>query len=250
MARYSSPVRSTSRRTNPSTEASGGISTPGDGDDEAPAPTAARICRTSSRKVGRSGPTASMTVVERVGAGGDGERGQVVDVDRPDPVVAPAAYGEHREVAEQPGDVVEQHPVAAEQDGRPQHRVGHADLGQRALDLGLPAEVAVRGRDARMRDGHVDDPLDARPARRVEERAQVGHGPVVIGCAVGEADPVGVVERGRALERGGQAEHVVEVERADVQARAARARAPDVPSACVPAVPTAPDRGRWRRPNS
>ncbi len=72
----------------------------------------------------------------------------------------------------------------------------------------------------------------------MEQRARIGDRPAEIGSAVGEADPVRVVEGGGTPERGRQPEHVVKVERTDVQAaagigplRMARQRAHPTPGA-------------------
>ena len=72
---------------------------------------------------------------------GQAEARQVVDVDAADPVVPPASDGEDGQPAQQPGDVVEQHAVATEQNGRPQDRVRDIALGQRPLHHGLAPEV-------------------------------------------------------------------------------------------------------------
>ena len=124
MARYSSAVSSTSCRTSPSSRDRAGTAAPGTRTMRAWLPTASRICvdeleegrplgsdRRRSRCRSCSAPLA------------DAELGQVVDVDGPDPVVAPAADGEDRQAAQQPGDVVDEHAVAAEEDGRAQDGV-------------------------------------------------------------------------------------------------------------------------------
>ena len=109
---------------------------PGTGTIRARLPTAVRIDPTSSRKVGRLGTD---RVDDAILAGHphlQAQLGQVVDVDPTDPVVAPATDREHREVSEQPGDVVDQHAVAAEEDGRSEDGVGEPAAGQGALDAG------------------------------------------------------------------------------------------------------------------
>ena len=216
MARYSSPVSSTSRSTSPKAEARGSHQGAGDADDHAPAPDRAAE-KLHEFHVGR--PLGTHCVGHRVRPIGprlDGHLGEVIDVDGADPVLAAAPDREHRQVAQKPGDVVEEHPIAAEEDRGPQHRVGHAHLGQGAFDLGLAPEVAVRRRRARMGDRHVDDPLHPHLARRMEQQARIGDGTVEVGPVVGKADPVRVVERGGALERRRQPQHVVEIERAHV----------------------------------
>ena len=60
------------------------------------------------------------------------------------------------------GDVVDQHAVPAEQDGRAHDRMRHARLAEDPLDLRLAAEVGVGRVGARVGDGHVHDP--AHPA--------------------------------------------------------------------------------------
>ena len=106
----------------------------------------------------------------------EGQSGQVVNVDGSDPVVPPASDEEHRQAAEQPHDVVDQHPVPAEQNGRPQDRVRHSRPGQGLLDQGLAPKVGKLGRGARVSDAHMDDALYAGLRGGLEQRAGVGHG--------------------------------------------------------------------------
>ena len=98
---------------------------------------------TSSRKVGLSGPTASVTL-SAASAPRHTEPGQIIDVDAADPVVPPPPDREQRQVAEEPGDVVDEHAVAAEEDGRTDDGIGDVGLGQRPLYQSLAPEVGVR----------------------------------------------------------------------------------------------------------
>ena len=175
-------------------------------------PTAARISSTSSTNVGRSGPTASMMRSLDSAAHVDAQAGEVVDVDGTDAVVAAPADAEHREVPQQPRDVVDEHTVFTEEDRRAEDRVGDAGLGERALDEGLAAEVRIRRLDRRVGDAHVHDALHAGPARRVEQRPRVLDGLLVARRAVREPHPVGVVQRRDAFEVAHQRRQVREVE--------------------------------------
>ncbi len=150
--------------------------------------------------------------VAPLGTLGHAQLGQVVDVDGPDAVVAPAPHREGGQVSEEPGDVVDEHPVATEQDGGSENGERQPGLGQRPFDERLAPEVGVGRLDARMGDAHVDDPLDPGPLGRLEEGARVHDGQVVIDLSAGEAHPVRVVEGGGAPERLDQGELVVEVE--------------------------------------
>ncbi len=67
-----------------------------------------------------------------------------------------------------------------------------------------------------MCDADVDNSLDSGAPGRPEERSGVLYGQVVVDALVGEAHPVGVVERGDAFERLDQANLIVEVERANL----------------------------------
>ena len=162
--------------------------------------------------------------VETLGTLLETELDEIVDVDRPDPVVAPTANGEDRQTTEQPRDVVEQHTVAAKEDGGAQHGVRHAGLGEGALDEGLTSKVRQRGVDTRVRDADVHDALDSGPACRLEERSGVLHGQAVVDPLMGEAHPVGVIERGDTFERRDQANLVVEVEWTNLNGGPARRR--------------------------
>jgi hypothetical protein len=86
--------------------------------------------------------------VEHDGVGacaeGDAQPGKVIDVDRTHPVGAEPAHREDRHVTQQPGNVVDQHAVAAEQDRRAGDSVRDAELAEDLLDLGLAAEVRIR----------------------------------------------------------------------------------------------------------
>ena len=61
---------------------------------------------------------------------GQTEAGQVVDMDASDPVVASTADREDGESAEQPCDVVEQHAVTTEEDGRANDGVRDVTFGE------------------------------------------------------------------------------------------------------------------------
>ena len=69
------------------------------------------------------------------------------------------------------------------------------------LHLRLAAEVRQRRVVRRIRDADVHDPANAGRASGPQENARVRDGAVEGGDAVGEADPVGVVERLGAGER-------------------------------------------------
>ncbi len=87
--------------------------------------------------------------------------------------VVTGSDAEHRETPEQPGDVVDEDVTAAEEDRRAEDGVAEPRLAQRALVLGLAAEVRERRIERRVRDGDVNDALDAGLRRGAEERAHV-----------------------------------------------------------------------------
>lgn len=65
-------------------------------------------------------------------------------MDRAHAVPAVAGDGEHRDVTQKPGDVVDQDSVTAKQDGRPEYRIAEARLRKGLLDQRLAAEVVIR----------------------------------------------------------------------------------------------------------
>ena len=69
------------------------------------------------------------------------QRGQIVYVDRLQVVLPIAEYAEDREVAQHPGDVVDQDVFLAEEHGRAQDGVGQPRSGQGVLQDGLASEV-------------------------------------------------------------------------------------------------------------
>ena len=87
MAQYSSGVSNTSCRARPSSRAAAGTMAPGTWTMRARLPTALLMDVTSSTKVGRPGPTASVTLSCVSARLGQTELGQIVNVDAPDPVV-------------------------------------------------------------------------------------------------------------------------------------------------------------------
>ena len=80
-----------------------------------------------------------------------------------------------------------------------------------------------------MGDRDVHDALHSGVYRRVEEGPRVRHGRFVVDAAVGETNPIGVVERRRSSQRLDQARGVIEVEGSDVDAVIALAPSGDVP---------------------
>jgi hypothetical protein len=147
-------------------------------------------------------------------AAADGQPGQVIDVDGPDPVLAAAADREDRQVAQQPRDVVDEHVASAEQDRRAENRVRDAGAPQVLLDLGLAREVRERRAQVGVGDGDMHDPLDPGPPGRVEQDTAVGHRLGVGVAAAGKPDPVGVVQGVHAVQRPGQLILVAEIQRA------------------------------------
>ena len=98
-----------------------------------------------------------------------GQPGQVVDVNRTQPVRTGAADGEHRQAAQQPGDVVDQDAALAEEDRGAKHRVRNSRLRERSFHACLPAKVRVGRVDRRVRDADVHDALDACATGSVEQ---------------------------------------------------------------------------------
>ena len=74
----------------------------------------------------------------------DRQGGQVIHVDRLDAVLPVAEHRKNGELAQQPGDVVDQDVFLAEQNGRTQDRVRDAEVLQVAFQLGLAAEILQR----------------------------------------------------------------------------------------------------------
>ena len=110
------------------------------------------------------------------------------------PVVAAPGDREHGEAAQEPGDVVDEDVLAAEDDGGADDGVGQAGLAYVVLDEGLAAEVG-QGRFGRwVGDADVDYATDAGGYRGIDEAEGVADGGVVVDVASGESDPVGVVE--------------------------------------------------------
>jgi len=92
-------------------------------------------------------------------------------MNRTDAVLAGPAHREDWQPAEQPGDVVDQDAVTAEQDRGPQHGVRQAKITQRLLDRRLAAEVRVRGVGARVGDRYVHHPGHTRLGGCLEQHA-------------------------------------------------------------------------------
>ena len=126
--------------------------------------------------------------------------GQIVDVDAPDPIVAPTSDGEHREVPQQPGDVVDQHPVATEEDRRAQHGVRQPALGQGPSTNALPRKYG-HGRAA-LGWVMLTWTMRCTPARLAawNKAREVGDRQIMIDAPMGESHPVRVVERRRPFE--------------------------------------------------
>ena len=216
MARYSSAVSSTSCRHQPEGAGEEGHGGTRDVDQARPA---ADRAPDFADEFGEGRPFRTDGVgdaVVRLPRLGQAEVGQVIDMDAPDPVVASTADCEDREPAEQPGDVVEQDAVTAEEDGGANDGVGDVALGEGPLHLCLAPEIRQRRAAAGVRDAHVHDPLDPCPPGRVEQRPRVGDGQLVVDGATAEAHPVGVVERGCPRERRHQTQVVVEIQRSHV----------------------------------
>ncbi len=143
---------------------------------------------------------------------GQGEPGEVLHVDRLEPVSA-GGDAEHGQAPQEPGDVVHEHVASPEEDRGPQDRAGEARLAERRLRLRLPAEVGERGIRRRVRDRDVDHALHAGVGRGAEQRAAVRDRAGKRGSAVIEARPVGVVEHPHVAEGGAHRGRLVEPER-------------------------------------
>lgn len=115
--------------------------------------------------------------VDRVVVAGGGclhhEAGVVLDVDRADPVRRSVRYRYERQATGGPGDVVDEAPARAEEACRPQDGEAQAALAHELLDDGLAGEVRQVGVQARVGDGCPDEPLDAGPCRRLDERGRL-----------------------------------------------------------------------------
>ena len=150
-------------------------------------------------------------------AEGDGEGGEVIDVDGLEAVEAVAEDAEEGEFAEDPGDVVDEDVMVAEEDGGAEDGVGEVSGFEGGLEVGLAAEVLEGGVFGGVGDADVDDAADACGLGGVEEGEGVLDGGGVGEGFVVEADPVGVVEGVDILEGLGEGGGVVEREGADVE---------------------------------
>jgi len=203
MAQYSSLVRRTSCRGMPIRRDKRDTVAPGTRTTRARLPTTSRMESTSSRNVGRSGPTASMTLSWRS---------------------APCAM--HRAARSSTWIArIRYCPFP------PTANTGRCRSNQAMLFSKTPfppkrtagrRKVRKRRRNARMSDTHMHDSLYTRSLGGVKENSRVDDRALVIGMIVCEAHPVGVVESGRALKRLEQLERTVEIERSNVDWRVRR----------------------------
>ena len=144
-----------------------------------------------------------------------GEGGHIFDVDGAHAVAAVAGDGEDREAPQQPGDVVDEHVLAAEDDGRPQDRVRKPRLLDGLFEQRLAAVVRQRRGQRRVGDADVHDAPDAGSLRSGDQRPGVVDGAREVRLAVREAHPVRVVEDARATQALDERVGAVEVERGD-----------------------------------
>ena len=129
---------------------------------------------------------------------------------------------EDRQVAEEPGDIVDEHVAAAVQHGRPGDRVGQAGPPQVLLDQGFATVVGQGRPGGGVGYAHVHDSAHACATGCVDQPAAVFHCQVVRDPATGEANPVRVVQRVDAAERGRQDPGAFEVERESLDLRVLR----------------------------
>jgi hypothetical protein len=147
----------------------------------------------------------------------DAQPGHVVHVHGPHLVAAVARHGEHRQLAQQPGQVVQQHRVAAEDQRGPHRQGGHRARLEPGLHPGLAAEVRVGRVDGGVGHAQVHDAAHPGPLGGVDELDAPVDGHVVATVAVAHAHPVRVVEGVDAGEGGGQAVGVSPREGPDVE---------------------------------
>ena len=140
----------------------------------------------------------------------DADIRDIAGVDRADPVATIARDREDRQAPQQPGDVVHQDVAATEDDGRANHRMGQAALGERLLDECLASEVGEARVERGLRDAQVDDAPDSGLTRRAEQRLRVLDRSIEADVAPVEADPVGVVDGRDAFQAAGERIGVVE----------------------------------------
>jgi hypothetical protein len=142
----------------------------------------------------------------------DSEVGEIVNVDGLQAIVTCPEDSEDGEVAEHPGNVVDEDVLTSEENGRTEDRVRKPGFSEVALDQSLPAEV-LKGRILRwIRDADVDYAGNSCATRRGEEGARVVHGLRVAEVSVIEAHPVGVVQNLHSTEGPREPLGVVEVE--------------------------------------
>jgi hypothetical protein len=103
----------------------------------------------------------------------DSEVGEVVNVDRLQAIVTCAEDSEDGEVAESPGNVVDEDVLASEKHGRTQDRVRKPGVSEFALEKGFSTEV-LEGRIFRwIRDADVDHAGNSFATGRSEEGARI-----------------------------------------------------------------------------
>ena len=128
------------------------------------------------------------------GGGFNGEARDIVNVDRLKPVIDASRNEEDGEAAKEPGDVVDEHVFATEDNGGPDDGVGQSGSVDVVLDLSLASEVGEGRGSIGVGDADVDDAPDSGGDGGVDEVTGVAGGCVVVDVASGESDPVGIVE--------------------------------------------------------
>ena len=114
---------------------------------------------------------------------------------------------------QQPRDVVEQDIFDAEDQRRPNDRIGKRRLPDSRFENRLAAEVRERRRLGRVGHADMHELADASRRGRVEHHASVRNGSIEGLAGIRKPDPIGIEERAGAFETSLQLVGAIEIER-------------------------------------
>ena len=127
--------------------------------------------------------------------------GKIINVNRSDSVRAIAKNSKDGKTPQYPGDVVDEDVLAAEQNGRPKYRIGQPRISHRPFQACFSSIVFERRVLRGVGNANVHDSAHTRIARGAKQSQAVFNRLRSCEAPVVEADPIGVVENGRALQR-------------------------------------------------
>jgi len=133
-------------------------------------------------------------------------------MDRLDTIVPAPEHSEYGEIPQHPGDIVNQDVARPEQNRGSEDRVGQSGFQQRSLQDRLAAKIGQDRIFARIRNADVNKPPDPRLDRAAHQGPRVVNSQSVGGIAVGETNPIGVVDHSRAAKVFGQCRRIVETQ--------------------------------------